>query len=391
MNRPDALHPPVAPTAISRPWLARLHPGLFGMVLGILGLSGAWQRLGHLDVRGAADVSAVLLIVGVVLLVVLLVLWGVKALRFPAVVRQEWSHPVQGALLALLPVSTLMAVALLVPRHPELTGVAFPVAMLALAFQGTMAWHVVAALSTGQTPPELVTPALYLPTVPGGFVGAMALDALGWHGWATLLVGMGLGAWALLEMRILNRLFAGPLPPGVAAYIGHRDVTGGGGRTGDGDPLAKPAGRRADGDAGRGQRPGAGGADTLALLGGGAVQRRFLVVFISARGPVGRRSGSSGPWRLARGGGDDRSGYGVRCGDFSGTQDCGVDRARKIVATGVIDDATLMIAHESRSALGKGRNCLFSGGTGAGTVILRLPAETGRACAAPGLWHPPKG
>ena len=220
MNRPDARHPPVAPTAISRPWLARLHPGLFGMVLGILGLSGAWQRLGHLDVGGAADVSAVLLIVGVVLLVVLLVLWGVKALRFPAVVRQEWSHPVQGALLALLPVSTLMAVALLVPRHPELTGVAFPVAMLALAFQGTMAWHVVAALSTGQTPPELVTPALYLPTVPGGFVGAMALDALGWHGWATLLVGMGLGAWALLEMRILNRLFAGPLPPALRPTLG---------------------------------------------------------------------------------------------------------------------------------------------------------------------------
>ena len=83
-----------------------------------------------------------------------------------------------------------------------------------------MAWHVVAALSTGQTPPELVTPALYLPTVPGGFVGAMALDALGWHGWATLLVGMGLGAWALLEMRILNRLFSGPLPPALRPTLG---------------------------------------------------------------------------------------------------------------------------------------------------------------------------
>ena len=201
MNPPDALHPPVAPTAISRPWLARLHPGLFGMVLGLLGLSGAWQRLAHMEVGGAAQVSMVLLVLAVGLLVLLLGLWAVKAARFPGVVRQEWSHPVQGALLALLPVSTLMAVALLVPRYPEVAGVAFPVALLALVFQGTMAWHVVAALSTGQTPPELVTPALYLPTVPGGFVGAMALDALGWHGWATLLVGMGLGAWALLEMR----------------------------------------------------------------------------------------------------------------------------------------------------------------------------------------------
>jgi hypothetical protein len=391
MNPPDALHPPVAPTAISRPWLARLHPGLFGMVLGLLGLSGAWQRLAHMEVGGAAQVSMVLLVLAVGLLVLLLGLWAVKAARFPGVVRQEWSHPVQGALLALLPVSTLMAVALLVPRYPEVAGVAFPVALLALVFQGTMAWHVVAALSTGQTPPELVTPALYLPTVPGGFVGAMALDALGWHGWATLLVGMGLGAWALLEMRILNRLFSGPLPPALRPHFGHRDGPCGGGRADGGHAMAEPARRCADGDAGRGQRPGAGGADTLALLGGGTVQRRFLVVFISARGPVGRRSGSSGPWRLARGGGDDRSGYGVRCGDFSGTQDGGVDRARKTVATGVIDNATLLIANESHSALGKGRNCLFSGGTGAGTVILRLPAETGRACAAPGLWRPPKG
>ncbi|HOS85590.1 MAG TPA: hypothetical protein PLT46_00560 [Burkholderiaceae bacterium] len=220
MNRPDALHPPVAPTAISRPWLARLHPGLFGMVLGLLGLSGAWQRLAHMEVGGAAQVSMVLLVLAVGLLVLLLGLWAVKAARFPGVVRQEWSHPVQGALLALLPVSTLMAVALLVPRYPEVAGVAFPVALLALVFQGTMAWHVVAALSTGQTPPELVTPALYLPTVPGGFVGAMALDALGWHGWATLLVGMGLGAWALLEMRILNRLFSGPLPPALRPTLG---------------------------------------------------------------------------------------------------------------------------------------------------------------------------
>jgi tellurite resistance protein len=218
---PGQAHPAPAGTAsASRPWLARLHPSLFGMVLGILGLSGAWQRLGRLGVDGAAGVSGVLLVFAVGLLCLLLLLWAAKAARFPGVVRQEWSHPVQGALLALLPVSTLMAVALLVPRYPEITGLALPVALLALVFQGTMAWHVVAALSTGQTPPELVTPALYLPTVPGGFVGAMALEALGLHGWATLLVGMGLGAWALLEMRILNRLFSGPLPPALRPTLG---------------------------------------------------------------------------------------------------------------------------------------------------------------------------
>ena len=87
-----------------------------------------------------------------------------------------------------------------------------PVALLALVFQGTMAWHVVAALSTGQTPPELVTPALYLPTVPGGFVGAMALDALGWHGWA-------------LATILFNRLLDG-LDGAVARQTGITDCGG---------------------------------------------------------------------------------------------------------------------------------------------------------------------
>ena len=218
---PVPAHPHTSPASIqSRPWLARLHPALFGMALGLLGLSGAWHRLQGAGVELAAPVSNALLTVALSLLAVLLLLWAVKLLRHGNVLRQEWRHPVQGALLALMPVATLMAVALVAGRWPDLRGVLLPIALLVLAGQGVMAWHVVADLSTGKTPPELITPALYLPTVPGGFVGAMALDALGLHGWATLLLGMGMGAWALLEMRILNRLFAGPLPPALRPTLG---------------------------------------------------------------------------------------------------------------------------------------------------------------------------
>jgi len=48
-------------------------------------------------------------------------------------------------------------------------------------------------LSTGRMPAELVTPALYLPIVPGGLVGGMALAAVGFPGWAGLLFGSGTG------------------------------------------------------------------------------------------------------------------------------------------------------------------------------------------------------
>ena len=212
--------PQTATPATARPWLARLHPSLFGMALGLLGLSGAWHRLQPAGVDAAGPLAEGLLAAALALLSGLLLLWLAKALRHGAVLRQELRHPVQGALLALMPVALLMAVALVAGRWPQTRDTLLPLALVVLAGQGWMAWRVVADLSTGKTPPELVTPALYLPTVPGGFVGAMALQALGFHGWATLLMGMGLGAWALLEMRILNRLFAGPLPLALRPTLG---------------------------------------------------------------------------------------------------------------------------------------------------------------------------
>ena len=212
--------PQTATPATARPWLARLHPSLFGMALGLLGLAGAWLRLGRAGLAGAQALGDTLLEGALALLVLLLALWIAKLARHRDVLQQEWRHPVQGALLALMPVATMMAAALVAARWPDLEPAMVPVAALVLIGQAVMAWHVVADLSTGKTPPEWVTPALYLPTVPGGFVGAMALEALGLHGWASLLMGMGLGAWALLEMRILNRLFAGPLPPALRPTLG---------------------------------------------------------------------------------------------------------------------------------------------------------------------------
>lgn len=54
----------------------------------------------------------------------------------------------------------------------------------------------------------------------GGFVGAMALNTLGHSGWAALLFGMGLASWALLEVRVLNRLSEGAMPEALRPTIG---------------------------------------------------------------------------------------------------------------------------------------------------------------------------
>ena len=112
--------PQTATPATARPWLARLHPSLFGMALGLLGLSGAWHRLQPAGVDAAGPLAEGLLAAALALLAGLLLLWLAKALRHGAVLRQELRHPVQGALLALMPVALLMAVALVAGRRPAM-------------------------------------------------------------------------------------------------------------------------------------------------------------------------------------------------------------------------------------------------------------------------------
>jgi tellurite resistance protein len=205
---------------LARPWLARLHPGLFSIPLGLLALSGSWQRLASFGWAIVPALTLSLLWLGLGLLALLLLLSAAKLVLHHGVFRQEFKHPVQGALLALMPVTCLLAVVLLRPTHPDWRGAVNLVIALCLMLQALIAWHIVAQLATGQMPSELLSPALYVPIVPGGFVGAMALTVIGLPGFAMLLMGMGLGGWVLLEVRILNRLFAGPLPIGLRPTLG---------------------------------------------------------------------------------------------------------------------------------------------------------------------------
>jgi tellurite resistance protein len=213
-----------APATAAAPWLQRLPPGLFAIPLGLTGLSASWGRLGQADAQAAwaAPLQTALAALGLGLWALLCVLWAFKLLRHPEQVRGLWGHPLQGSFLALAPVSALLLVAVNAPAAatPGVHVALLLLVLLALALQLGIAWRVVAQLTTGRIGPELVTPALYLPTVAGGFVGAMALQALGLHGWGVLLFGTGLGAWALLEARILHRLFAGPLPLPLRPTLG---------------------------------------------------------------------------------------------------------------------------------------------------------------------------
>jgi tellurite resistance protein len=201
-------------------WLHRLHPGLFGMPLGLLSLSFAWSKYSHVTSISTFWIERFFLVFGLLILCFLATLWSIKAIFYPNAIKEKFLNPVLGPMMAFFPISTMLAIALLFPRFSEYAIFAYTLTAIALLIQVTIAWRVVYLLSMGNMPPDQVTPALYIPIVPGGLVGGAALTAIGLPGFGYLVWGMGLGGWALLEMRILHRLFAGPLPPQYRATIG---------------------------------------------------------------------------------------------------------------------------------------------------------------------------
>jgi tellurite resistance protein len=172
-------------------WLHRLHPGLFGMSLSLLSLSFAWSKYSHVTSISTFWIERFFLVLGIFILCFLTILWSIKAIFYPQAIREKFLNPVLGPMMAYFPISTMLAIALLFPRFPEYSTFAYTLTAIALIIQVTIAWRVVHMLSMGNMPTDQVTPALYLPIVPGGLVGGAALAAIGLPGFGYLLWGMG--------------------------------------------------------------------------------------------------------------------------------------------------------------------------------------------------------
>ena len=203
--------------AVAPPWLARLPAVLFAVPVGLFGLAAAWRRAKGFGWSFAEPVGVALAWAAAALATVLVLLYAAKCLRHPRVIAVEFANPVTGSLMALIPLSLLLGTVCFGTAGQ--TGW-LTLTLVALALQGVVAMRVVSILATGALPAAAVTPALYLPPTAGGFVGAMALSSLAYPGWAALLFGMGLASWALLEVRVLNRLFEGPMPEALRPTIG---------------------------------------------------------------------------------------------------------------------------------------------------------------------------
>jgi tellurite resistance protein len=215
---PEALPSNVTPLkAGQRTWLNRVPAGLFGLCVGLFAFAGAWRRAEGLGWSYAQAVSLAMGYTAAALLGLLSLLYLLKAVRHFSAVKAEFNHPLGSSLVAMMPLAYLQATAYFASPGQAIW---LEIALLALAAHAMMSLRLLPLLTVGGHETLAITPALYLPPLAGALVGSMALAQLGYTGWAAFLFGVGLSAWALLELRILNRLFEGPLPMPMRFTIG---------------------------------------------------------------------------------------------------------------------------------------------------------------------------
>ena len=192
----------------------------FGMILGLTGLGADWRFANKLWILPAVVGEIIMLIAGVVW-VALMLLYISKWMWHREDAIAELKHPIQCCFIGLVPLSTVLVAMALEPHARSAALVLFFVGAI-----GTILFSVWrhGGLWRGGRDPAATTPVLYLPSVAGNFVVAIALGAFGWTEWGVLFFGAGLLSWIALESVILYRLLnadplAVPLRPTLGIQI----------------------------------------------------------------------------------------------------------------------------------------------------------------------------
>jgi len=190
---------------------------MFGMVLGLAGLAGDWRAaavLWELPEWGSNVVAGGAICVWLALSIAYAIKWATSREQALAEIR----HPVQCCFVALVPVSTMLIGIALAPHSREVAlGLCLIGGSAALVFA---VWRH-GSLWRGGRSDTTTTPVLYLPTVAGNFVSAIACATLGWPELGQCFFGAGVLAWMATDSLILHRLLtAEELPEAMRPTLG---------------------------------------------------------------------------------------------------------------------------------------------------------------------------
>lgn len=201
----------LALVAPGRPVLEYLPVGLFGAVMGLTGLSVAWQ-LAHARYGAPGWVALVIAAMAVVVFVLILAGYAVKLATAFGAVRGEFRHPIAGNLFGTVLISLLLLPIVLEPYAHRLAQGLWVVGAAGMI---VFAWLIVSRWMSDRQQVAHATPAWIIPVV-GLLDVPLALPALGlppMHGLMVFALAVGLFFAVPLFTLIFSRLlFEPPLP-----------------------------------------------------------------------------------------------------------------------------------------------------------------------------------
>ena len=169
-----AMSESLALVAPGRPMLDNLPVGLFGSVMGVTGLSVAWQ-LAHVRYGVPEVIALVIAAVAVVAFVLLVAGYAIKLVTAFSAVQEEFRHPVAGNLFGTILISLLQLPIVLEPFAHRLAQFFWTAGAAGMVF---FAWLIVSRWMTDLQQVSHATPSWIIPVV-GVLNVPLALPALG--------------------------------------------------------------------------------------------------------------------------------------------------------------------------------------------------------------------
>jgi len=196
--------------------ISKFSATMFGMVLGIGGLGAGWRAASH--VWGAPSIiGETLALTASAIWLIWFSVYVLKWIQASDAARAEIAHPIQSFFVVLIPMTTMIAAWSIAPYLPR---IAFALFICGVAGQLAFTVWGVGGLWIGGRTAETTTPVLYMPTVGGSFVSAIACGLFGYPDAGLLFFGVGFFSIIVMESVILTRLLAHGIPVALRATMG---------------------------------------------------------------------------------------------------------------------------------------------------------------------------
>jgi tellurite resistance protein len=187
-----------------RPPRRRVPPNLFGIALGLSGLSALWA-FAATSFGGPAGVGEALGVLAAVVWIDLMVAYLRQGPR--RILADARDATVGPFLAAPVMAAYVLAAGVLEPHAP---GAAQAIVIVFLVVGLLVSGLLTGQWLTGGYEEETFGPAFFLPGIGIGFVGADAAATVGLHSIAELFFGIGFVGWVFISSVALNRMFFRP-------------------------------------------------------------------------------------------------------------------------------------------------------------------------------------